>query len=39
MRGGGWGGGDWGDSGGEARGPSWRGRIKGVERGGRGGFT
>ncbi len=33
-------GGDWGVSGGEARGPSWRGRIRGVEREGRGGgFT
>ncbi len=31
-------GGDWGVSGGEARGPSWRGRIRGVEREGRGGF-
>ncbi len=42
MRGrvkGGWEGGDWGVSGGEARGPSWRGRIRGVEREGRGGFT
>ena len=28
---GGWEGGDWGVSGGEARGPSWRGRIRGVE--------
>jgi hypothetical protein len=36
---GGWEGGDWGVSGGEARGPSWRGRIRGVEREGRGGFT
>ncbi len=26
----GWEGGDWGVSGGEARGPSWRGRIRGV---------
>ena len=32
-----WEGGDWGVSGGEARGPSWRGRIRGVEREGRGG--
>jgi hypothetical protein len=28
------GGGGWGVSGGEARGPSWRGRIRGVEQGG-----
>ena len=36
---GGWEGGDWGVSGGEARGPSWRGRIRGVEVEGReGGF-
>ena len=35
---GGWEGGDWGVSGGEARGPSRRGRIRGVEREGRGGF-
>ncbi len=34
---GGWEGGDWVVSGGEARGPSWRGRIRGVERVGRGG--
>jgi hypothetical protein len=34
---GGWEGGDWGVSGGEASGPSWRGRIRGVEREGRGG--
>jgi hypothetical protein len=34
---GGWEGWDWGVSGGEARGPSWRGRIRGVERDGRGG--
>ncbi len=33
---GGWEGGDWGVSVGEARGPSWRGRIRGVEREGRG---
>ncbi len=40
MRGGGWEGGDWGASGGKARGPSWRGRIRGEEREGRvGGFT
>ena len=32
-------GGDWGVSGGEARGPSWRGRIRGVEREGRGGVS
>ncbi len=33
--------GGWGVRGGEARGPSWRGRIRGVERGreGGGGFT
>jgi hypothetical protein len=36
---GGWEGGDWGVSGGEARGPSWRGRIRGVEREGRGGVS
>ncbi len=34
---GGWESGDWGVSGGEARGPRWRGRIRGVEREGRGG--
>ncbi len=32
--------GDWGVNGGEARGPSWRGRMRGAEREGRGGgFT
>ncbi len=36
---GGWEGGDWEVSGGEARGPSWRGRIREVERDrGKGGF-
>ena len=35
MRGGGWEDGE--SVGGEARGPSWRGRIRGVEREGRGG--
>jgi hypothetical protein len=36
---GGWEGGDWGVSGGEARGPSWRGRIRGVEVEGREGVS